>query len=43
VTAVTEPFPPWLRDLNRLFSAEGTVWIEIKGGEETRQLESESR
>jgi HSP20 family protein len=25
VTALTEPFPPWLRDLNRFFNTEGTV------------------
>jgi HSP20 family protein len=25
VTALTEPFPPWLRDLNRFFNSEGTV------------------
>jgi HSP20 family protein len=25
VTALTEPFPPWLRDLNRFFSNEGAV------------------
>jgi HSP20 family protein len=25
VTALTEPFPPWLRDLNRFFNTEGSV------------------
>jgi HSP20 family protein len=25
VTALTEPFPPWLRDLNRFFNSEGTA------------------
>ncbi len=25
MTALTEPFPPWLRDLNRFFNTEGTV------------------
>ena len=25
MTAVTEPFPPWLRDLNRFFNNEGAV------------------
>jgi HSP20 family protein len=25
MTALTEPFPPWLRDLNRFFNSEGTV------------------
>jgi len=25
VTALTEPFPPWLRDLNRFFNGEGTL------------------
>ena len=24
MTALTEPFPPWLRDLNRLFNSEAT-------------------
>ena len=25
MTALTEPFPPWLRDLNRFFNSEGTA------------------
>jgi HSP20 family protein len=25
VTALTEPLPPWLRDLNRFFNSEGTL------------------
>ncbi len=25
MTALTEPFPPWLRDLNRFFNTEGSV------------------
>jgi HSP20 family protein len=25
VTALTEPFPPWLRDINRFFNSEGTT------------------
>jgi HSP20 family protein len=25
VTAITEPFPPWLRDLNRFFNSEGAT------------------
>lgn len=25
MTALTEPFPPWLRDLNRFFNSEGTL------------------
>ena len=25
MTALTEPFPPWLRDLNRFFNSDGTA------------------
>jgi len=25
VTALTEPFPPWLRDLDRFFNSDGTA------------------
>jgi hypothetical protein len=25
MTAMTEPFPPWLRDLNRFFNNEGAA------------------
>ena len=47
---MTEPFPPWLRDLNRFFNTEGAPKpeslrprrIQVKDSSESRELNASS-